>query len=244
MVSRRTSFLHQQFKRRRLSTGSVISGGRAGGPAGDCTGTDGAGSRAAPPGGLDAGGGGGGGGAREDWPSGPDHTAEEGAAACSEDSPLRADQDVGQADDDDRSSMASTDVESDDSTTAPPAAFVVEDPAEPVAEAVGPIGPTEPVMQDAVSSNEVQLPVAQFGECVNDFALFTYAVNHEHTEDAFADLLKLGGCQAEYRTPFLMRKFIEASVNVEKRQVGCCLNGCEAFTHKRTHLTSCCSTSP
>jgi len=135
--------------------------------------------------------------------------------------------------------MASTDVESDDSTTVLPAAFVVEDPAEPVAKAVDPIGPPVPVMQDALSSNEVQLPVAQFGECVNDFALFTYAVSHGLTEDAFADLLKLGGCQAKYRTPFLMRKFIEASVNVEKRQVDCCLNGCVAFTHKLSHLTSC-----
>ena len=130
-------------------------------------------------------------------------------------------------------------MKSDDSTTVPPAAFVVEDPAEHVAEAVDLIWPPEPVMQDAVSSNEVQLPVAQFGECVNDFALFTSAVNHGLTEDAFADLLKLSGCQAKYRTPFLMRTFIEASVNVEKRQVDCCLNGCVAFTHKRSLLTSC-----
>jgi len=64
------------------------------------------------------------------------------------------------ADDDDRSSMESINVESDHSITVPPAAFVVEDPAEPVAESVDPIGPLEPVMQDAVSSNEVQLPLA------------------------------------------------------------------------------------
>jgi len=36
-----------------------------------------------------------------------------------------------------------------------------------------------------------------------------------------------------------MRKFIEASVNVENRQVDCCLNGCMAFTHKRSHMTFC-----
>jgi len=36
-----------------------------------------------------------------------------------------------------------------------------------------------------------------------------------------------------------MRKFIEASGNVEKRQVDCCLNGCVAFPHKRSRLTSC-----
>jgi len=36
-----------------------------------------------------------------------------------------------------------------------------------------------------------------------------------------------------------MRKFIEASVNVEKRQVDCCLNGCVAFTYKRSRLTLC-----
>jgi len=56
--------------------------------------------------------------------------------------------------------MESINVESDHSITVPPAAFVVEDPAEPVAESVDPIGPLEPVMQDAVSSNEVQLPLA------------------------------------------------------------------------------------
>jgi len=94
-------------------------------------------------------------------------------------------------------------------------------------------------MQDAVSFNEVQLPVDQLGECAKDLALFTYAVNHGLSEEAFADLLKLSSCDAKYRTPYLMRKFIEASVNVEKRQVDCCLNGCVAFTHTRSRLTSC-----
>ncbi|OSX81492.1 hypothetical protein BU14_0014s0042 [Porphyra umbilicalis] len=89
--------------------------------------------------------------------------------------------------------VASTDVDSEDSTDVPPAAFVVEDPA---ADSALPIGPPEPVMQDAVSFNEVQLPVDQFGECAKDLALFTYAVNHGLSEEAFADLLKLSSCDA------------------------------------------------
>jgi len=136
----------------------------------------------------------------------------------------------------DESSVASTDAESDDSTNVHPAAFIVEDPA---ADDADPIGLPEPVIQDAVSSNEVQLPVAQFGEVAKDLAIFTYAVNHDLTETALADLLKLSCCDAMYRTPYLMRTFIEASVDVENRQVDCCLNGCVAFTHKRSHLSSC-----
>jgi len=30
---------------------------------------------------------------------------------------------------------------------------------------------------------------------------------------------------------------METSVNVEKRQVDCCLHGCVAFTHNRSHMT-------
>jgi len=103
--------------------------------------------------------------------------AERGAAACSEDSPLSSDQDVNQAGEDDESSAASPDVGSVDSTEVPPAAFVVEE-----ADDAGPAGPTlEPaglpqfVMQDAVSSNEVLLPVEQFSESREDLALFAHA---------------------------------------------------------------------
>jgi len=81
--------------------------------------------------------------------------------------------------------------------------------------------------------------VTQFAENAEDLAMFTYSVNHDLTEEAFADLLKLRACKAKYRTPYLMRKFIEASVNVERRQVDCCVNGCVAFTHTRSEETVC-----
>ena len=61
---------------------------------------------------------------------------EGGAAACSEDSPLSANQDVDQAGEDDESSAESSDVGSVDSTDVPPAAFVVEE-----ADDAGPAGP-------------------------------------------------------------------------------------------------------
>jgi len=128
----------------------------------------------------------------EDFPPGPEHTAEGGAAACSEDSPLSADQDVGQAGEEE-SSVASTDAESDDSTNVPPAVFIVEDPAADDADL---IGLPEPVIQDAVSSNEMQLPEAQFREVAKYLAIFTYAVNQYLTEAALADLLKLSCCDS------------------------------------------------
>jgi len=125
LVSRTTWFEHQASKRCRLSVGSVTGGGPSG-TAGSATGSD----RDEPPAGLagDEVGDDVGGEAEtvdEDCPSGPDHTAEGGAAACSEDSPLSADQDVGQAGEDE-SSEASSDAESDDSTNVPPTAFIRE----------------------------------------------------------------------------------------------------------------------
>jgi len=62
-------------------------------------------------------------------------------------------------------------------------------------------------MQDAVSSNEVLLPVEQFAENREDLALFAHAVAHGLTEEALADLLKLSVCKARYRTPYLMGTF-------------------------------------
>jgi len=60
-----------------------------------------------------------------------------------------------------------------------PTLSIVEDPANDDAD---PIGLPELVIQDAVSSNEVQLSVAQFRAVAKDLAIFTYAVNHDLTE--------------------------------------------------------------
>jgi len=86
LVSKRTWFRHQANKRRRL-TGESVSGGGSAGPTGSNTDTDGD----EPLADLATGSGGGGGGetAGADCPPGPDHTADGGAAACSEDSSLR-----------------------------------------------------------------------------------------------------------------------------------------------------------
>jgi len=64
-------------------------------------------------------------------------------------------------------------------------------------------------------------------------------VAHGLTEEALADLLKLSVCKARYRTPYLMGKFIEASVHVAQRHVDACRNGCVAFTHTREQQTTC-----
>jgi len=44
---------------------------------------------------------------------------------------------------------------------------------------------------------------------------------------------------AKYRTPYFMERVIDASVNLETRDVDCCVNGCLEFTHKRAQLTAC-----
>jgi len=124
-----------------------------------------------------------------------------------------------------------------DCTDVPPAASVVEEPADEAGPAAERIGLPESVVQDSVSSNEVQRPVTQFAENAEDLALFPYSVSHDLTEEAFADLIKLRACKAMYRTPYLLRTFIDASVNVERRQVDCCVSGCLAFTHTRSEYT-------
>jgi len=96
-----------------------------------------------------------------------------------------------------------------------------------------------PIYQPEVSTNEVRLPVAEFRDRRADLALYAYTVQHNLTQAAVADLLKLSTSGAKYRTPYLMERFIDESVNLETRSVDCCINGCLAFTHKRTRQTAC-----
>jgi len=93
--------------------------------------------------------------------------------------------------------------------------------------------PPSPIYQPTVSFNERRLPVGQFNENRADLALYASMVQHDLTQASVADLLKLSTCAAKYRTPYLMERFIEASVNLETRTVDCCRNGCLAFTDKR-----------
>jgi len=48
----------------------------------------------------------------------------------------------------------------------------------------------------------------------------------------------LSSTAAKYRSPYFMECFIDASVNLETRDVDCCVNGCLTFTHKRVQLTA------
>ena len=70
-------------------------------------------------------------------------------------------------------------------------------------------------------------------------ALFAHSVAHGLTEEALAHLLKLSVRKARYLTPYLLGKFIEASVNVAQRHVDAYRNGCVAFTHKKKEQTAC-----
>ena len=137
--------------------------------------------------------------------------------------------------------MASADGGSVDCMDVPPVGFVVEkaDDSRLAGPTLEPAGRPHPVMQDAESSNEVQLPVEQFAENWEDLVLFAHSVAHGLTEEALSDLLKLSVCKARYRTPYLMGKRIQASVNVDQRHLEACRKGCAAFTHKRKEHTAC-----
>jgi len=95
-----------------------------------------------------------------------------------------------------------------------------------------------PIYQPEVATNEVRLPVAEFRDCRADLALYLYTAQHNLTQAAVADLLKLSTSGAKYRTPYLMERFIEESENLETRSVDCCINRCLSFTHKRTRQTA------
>jgi len=82
----------------------------------------------------------------------------------------------------------------------------------------------------------VQLPVDQFGESTKDWALFADAISHGLTEEAFEILLKL---RSSTKLHNFTQTFMETGVNVEKRQVDCCLHGCVALPQNRSHMTWC-----
>jgi len=99
--------------------------------------------------------------------------------------------------------------------------------------------PPSPIYQPTVSTNELRLPVGQFKDNRADWTLYAFTVQNDLTQASVADLLKLSTCAAKYRTPYLMERFIEASVNLETRTVDCCRNRCLAFTHKRVQQNAC-----
>jgi len=103
--------------------------------------------------------------------------------------------------------------------------------------ATGP--PPTPIYQPDVSTNEIRLPVGQFKDYASDLALDAYTFQHDVTQASFTDLLRLRSTTVKYRTPYLMERFIDASVNLETRAVDCCVNGCVAFTHTRSQETTC-----
>jgi len=99
--------------------------------------------------------------------------------------------------------------------------------------------PPSPIFQPDVSANEVRLPVGQFKDDIADLPMYACAVQHDLTQASISDLLKLSSTTAKYRTPYLTERFINARVNLETRDVDCCVNGCLTFTHKRAQLTAC-----
>jgi len=115
----------------------------------------------------------------------------------------------------------------------PPLAFDAESVQQGAA---GP--PPSPNYQPDVSTSEIMLPIAQFKDNTVDLALYAYTVNHDSTQASITDLLRLSSTTFEYRTPYLMKHFIDASVHLETRAVDFCLIGCVACTHTRSQKTT------
>jgi len=118
------------------------------------------------------------------------------------------------------SSAPSTDEDPSDPENIPPPVFLVE--AQPEADSGL---PPSPIYKPSVSTNELRLPVGQFEDNKADLAFHAFTVQHDLTQAAVADILKLITCAAKYRTPYLMERFIAASVNLETLKVDCRVNG-------------------
>jgi len=65
----------------------------------------------------------------------------------------------------------------------------------------------------------MRLPVGHFSDKGEDLAQYAFTVQHDLKQKSVADLLKLSTCTAKYRTPYLLERFIEASVNCDGRAV-------------------------
>jgi len=55
---------------------------------------------------------------------------------------------------------------------------------------------------------------------------------------SITDLLTLSSATVKYRTLYLVKRFIDASVHLETCAVDCCVIGCKAVTHTRSRKTS------
>ena len=99
--------------------------------------------------------------------------------------------------------------------------------------------PPSPIFQPDVSANEMRLAVGQVKDNIIALAMYACAVQHDLTQASISDLLKPSSTAAKYRAPYLLERFIYASVIVETRDVDCFVNGCLAFTHMRAQLTAC-----
>jgi len=139
------------------------------------------------------------------------------------------------ADETPESSVASSNVSSDEDPQDVPPPENFQDPQPETDDGA----PLAPIYQTTTPTNEIRLSVHEFKNRATDLALYSYTVHHDLTRAAIADLLNLSTSAAKYRSPYLMEHFIDASVNIETRAVYCCVNGCLAFTFKLAQQTAC-----
>ena len=133
------------------------------------------------------------------------------------------------------SSIASSDYSSDeDPQDVPPPEFV-QDPEPQEYDGV----PPAPIDQTTAPDNEIPLSVQEFKDSAADLALCPDTVDHDLTQAAIADLLKLSTSAAKYRSPSFLEQCIDLSANIETRAVDSCVNGCLAFTFNCTQQTAC-----
>jgi len=134
----------------------------------------------------------------------------------------------------DESSGPSSDEDSNKSDGEPPTKLIDDSGLEEVVRQ-----PPHSIYHPDVITNKIWPPVDQFKHYSEDLALHAVTVRHDLTQASIADLLRLITCAAKYRTPYLMERFIDESVNVETRLVDCCINGCVAFTHTHAQHATC-----
>lgn len=102
--------------------------------------------------------------------------------------------------------------------------------------------PPQPV---SVRPNGVCVTPSVFQDNIDDYVAYAFIVHHCLCREAAEDYLLQRRTSGTCRTPHQLSAMIEASVDLQTKEVDCCRNGCVAFTASREALTQCdvCKTS-
>lgn len=94
--------------------------------------------------------------------------------------------------------------------------------------------PPQPV---SVRPNGVCVTPSVFQDNIDDYVAYAFIVHHCLCREAAEDYLLQRRTSGTCRTPHQLSAMIEASVDLQTKEVDCCRNGCVAFTASRKALT-------